>query len=69
MRGCGASVGAQRMIFKINLAENPTELWQLRRDLHVCISRLHGLAEATERIYKLLAGFVGWIAPAQLVRI
>jgi hypothetical protein len=57
------------MIFKINLAENPTELWQLRRDLHVCISRLHGLAEATERIYKLLAGFVGWIAPAQLVRI
>lgn len=69
LHDCSASVGAQRMIFKINLAETPAELWQLRSDVHLCISRLHGQAEAAKRINALLASFAGWIAPAQLVRI
>lgn len=69
LHDCSASVGAQRMIFKINLAETPAELWQLRTDLHMCIARLRGQAEAAERINTLLAGFEGWIAPAQLLRI
>lgn len=63
LHDCSASVGAQRMIFKINLAQTPAELWQLRSDLHQCISRLHGQAEAAERINTLLAGFTGWIPP------
>ena len=69
LHDCSASVGAQRMIFKINLAQTPAELWQLRSDLHLCISRLHGQAEAARRINTLLAGFAGWIPPTQLVHI
>lgn len=69
LHDCSASVSAQRMIFKINLAQTPAELWQLRSDIHLCISRLHGQAEAARRINTLLPGFTGWIAPNQLVRI
>jgi hypothetical protein len=69
LHDCSASVGAQRMIFKINLAQTPAELWQLRSDLHLCISRLHGQTEAARRINALLADFSGWIPPTQLVRI
>lgn len=69
LHDCSASVGAQRMIFKINLAQTPAELWQLRSDVHLCISRLHGQAEAARRINTLLAGFSGWIPPGQLVHI
>lgn len=69
LHDCSASVGAQRMIFKINLAETPAELWQLRSDLHLCISRLHGQVEAARRINTLLTAFGGWIPPTQLVRI
>lgn len=69
LQDCSASVGAQRMIFKINLAQTPAELWQLRSDLHQCISRLHGQAEAARRINTLLAGFAGWIPPTQLIHI
>ena len=69
LHDCSASADAQRMTFKINLAQTPAELWQLRSDLHLCISRLHGQAEAARRINTLLAGFTGWIPPTQLVRI
>ena len=69
LHDCSASVGAPRMIFKINLAESPAELWQLRSDLHLYISRLHGQAEAAKRINTLLASFTDWIPPTQLVRI
>lgn len=69
LHDCSDSVGAQRMIFKINLAQTPAELWQLRSDVHLCISRLHGQAEAARRINTLLAGFGGWIPPDQLVHI
>lgn len=69
LHDCSASQCTQRMIYKINLAETPAELWQLRGDLHLCISRLHGQAKAAERINTLLHGFTGWIPPSQLLRI
>ena len=60
---------AQRVIYKINLAGTPGDLWLLRSDLHQCISRTHDQAEAARRINALLETFCGWIPAIQLSRI
>lgn len=60
---------AQRVIFKIDLAGTPADLWLLRSDLHQCISRTHNQAEAARRINALLETFCGWIPAIQLSRI
>lgn len=59
-------MNAQRVIFKINVAQTPGELWLLRCDLHQCISRVHNQSEAARRINALLDTFSGWVPPSQL---
>jgi hypothetical protein len=62
-------MAAQRLVYKINLAETPADLWLLRSDLHQCISRTHDQSEAARRINALLDIFSGWIPAGQLTRI
>lgn len=63
------SVDAQRIIFRINIADTPADLWLLRSDLHQCISRARDQTEAARRINALLDAFSGWLPAAQLTRI
>lgn len=63
------SVDAQRIIFRINTAATPADLWLLRSDLYQCISRTRDQAEATRRINALLGTFSGWLPAAQLTPI
>ena len=63
------SVDAQRIIFRINTAPTPADLWLLRSDLYQCISRTRDQAEATRRINALLGTFSGWLPAAQLTPI
>ncbi|MES2687225.1 MAG: hypothetical protein V4706_10410 [Pseudomonadota bacterium] len=62
-------MGVQRVIYRINVAATPTELWLLRSDLHQCIARVHDQAEATRRTNNLLDAFEGWVPSHQLTRI
>ncbi len=62
-------IRAQRMMFKINAAKTPMELWMLRSDLHQCISQMHSQRVAVERINGLVDVFEGWVPPSQLTRI
>ncbi|WP_395058031.1 hypothetical protein [Polaromonas sp.] len=59
-------MGAQRVIYRINVAATPSELWLLRSDLHQCIARVHDQAEATRRTNLLLDAFEGWVPSHQL---
>lgn len=59
----------QRVIYKINMAQTPAELWLLRSDLHQCIARVHSQAIAAERINSLLSVFAGWLPSKQLAPI
>ncbi|MDO8372204.1 MAG: hypothetical protein V4639_12445 [Pseudomonadota bacterium] len=63
------SVDAQRIIFRINIADTPADLWLLRSDLYQCISRARDQTEAARRINALLDAFSGWLPAAQLTRI
>jgi hypothetical protein len=62
-------IRAQRVMFKINAAKTPADLWMLRSDLHQCISQVHSQRVAVERINSLVDVFEGWIPPSQLTRI
>ncbi|MDP2818441.1 MAG: hypothetical protein Q8O29_09230 [Polaromonas sp.] len=62
-------MGAQRVIYRINVAATPSELWLLRSDLHQCIARVHDQAEATRRTNNLLDAFEGWVPSHQLTPI
>lgn len=62
-------IRAQRMMFKINAAKTPVDLWMLRSDLHQCISQTHSQRVAVERINGLVDVFEGWVPPSQLTRI
>lgn len=62
-------IRAQRMIYKINMATTPSELWLLRSDLHECIAQAHSQGLAAERINNLLPAFKGWLPDGQLTRI
>jgi hypothetical protein len=59
----------QRVIYKINIASTPADLWLLRSDLHQCIAQVHSQSVAAERINGLLDTFEGWLPASQLVRI
>ncbi|MDI1237005.1 MAG: hypothetical protein PSV26_05915 [Polaromonas sp.] len=63
------SIDAQRIIFRINTADTPADLWLLRCDLYQCISRTRDQAEAARRINALLHTFSGWLPAAQLTPI
>ncbi|MBA3593319.1 MAG: hypothetical protein M3Q12_02515 [Pseudomonadota bacterium] len=59
-------MSTQRVIYRINVAATPAELWLLRSDLHQCVARAHNQAEATLRINNLLDAFAGWVPSRQL---
>lgn len=56
----------QRVIYKINVARTPAELWQLRSDLRQCIAKVHSQTEAAERINSVITRFQGWLPASQL---
>lgn len=60
---------SQRVIYQINVAKTPAELWLLRSDLHQCIAQAHSQGEAAERINSLIEVFEGWLPAGQLLRI
>ena len=60
---------AQRVGYSINKATTADELWQLRSELHQCISQLHSQSEAVTRINSLLPSFEGWIPLRQRFKI
>lgn len=60
---------SQRVLYKISVAQTPSELWLLRSDLHQCISQAHTQAEAAERINSLIEVFEGWLPADRLTRI
>ncbi|MDB5965117.1 MAG: hypothetical protein JWQ72_1617 [Polaromonas sp.] len=62
-------IRTQRVIYKINLARTPADLWMLRSDLHQCIAQVHSQAVAAERINNLISVFEGWLPSSQLSRI
>ena len=62
-------LNAQRVNHRINGAVTADELWQLRNELHQCISRLHSQSEAAKRINSLLPMFEGWVPARQRVKI
>ncbi|MFS2032541.1 hypothetical protein ACEN8I_00815 [Polaromonas sp. CT11-55] len=59
----------QRLIYKVNVAKTPADLWLLRSDLHQCIAQTHSQSEAAERINSLIEVFEGWLPAGQLLRI
>jgi hypothetical protein len=60
---------AQRVSYRISGALTAEELWQIRSELHQCISQLHSQTEAARRINSLLPTFAGWVPARQLVKI
>ena len=63
------NMGAQRLIYKINVARTPSDLWLLRSDVHQCIAQTHSQSEAAERINALIPAFEGWLPTSQLKQI
>lgn len=66
--GCHG-VRADRLLYKIDVAKTPADLWALRSDLHQCIAQVHTEGVAAYRINGLTAVFAGWIPAAQLTKI
>ena len=60
---------AQRVVHQINLARTPGDLWNLRCEIHQCISHVHSQTEASRRINSLVTVFTGWVAPGKLKQI
>lgn len=52
---------SDRVMVKIKTARTPAELWDLRCDLHQCISHRHDQREASRRINTLVPVFSGWV--------
>jgi hypothetical protein len=63
------NMGAQRLIYKINIAPTPSDLWLLRSDVHQCIAQTHSQSEAAERINALIPAFDSWLPASQLKQI
>ena len=62
-------LNAQLVSYLVNGAVFAEELWQLRSELHQCISQRHSQREAADRINSLLPSFTGWIPAPQRVKI
>jgi hypothetical protein len=52
-------IRTQQLIYQINLASTPADLWLLRTELQGCITQLHGPLVASERIDRLVGLFKG----------
>lgn len=61
--------GARRVVLQIKSARTPTELWDLRCEMHQCISQVHSQTEASRRINSLVTVFTGWVSPNKLTEI
>jgi hypothetical protein len=48
-------IRTQQLIYQINLASTPADLWLLRTELQRCIIQLHGQLIASERIDRLVS--------------
>jgi hypothetical protein len=68
LAGCHG-VRADRLLYKIDMAKTPADLWALRGDLHQCVAQIHTEGVAAYRINGLSAVFAGWIPAAQLTKI
>jgi hypothetical protein len=68
LRDC-SDKSAQRVAYRISGALTADELWQIRSELHQCISRRHSQTEAALRINSLLPAFTGWMPARQLMKI
>ena len=55
--------------YKIDMAQTPIQLWELRSDVHQCIARLHSERVAAARVNDIAGMFEGWIPANQLTRI
>ena len=64
LTGCNG-VSADRLFYKIDVAQTPADLWALRSDLHQCIAQVHSEGIAAQRINQVNAVFAGWIPSAQ----
>lgn len=60
---------AQRVVHQIKSARTPGDLWDLRCEIHQCISHVHSQTEASRRINSLVTVFTGWIPPNKLTEI
>lgn len=60
---------AQRVVYQINSARTPADLWDLRCELHQCISHVHSQSEASRRINSLVTAFTGWVPAKKLTEI
>jgi hypothetical protein len=68
LAGC-SGIRADRLLYQIELAKTPAELWALRSDLHQCIAQARTESVAAERINGLISVFAGWVPSAQLSKI
>ena len=60
---------AQRVVYQIQLARTPSDLWDLRCEMHQCISHVHSQTEASRRINSLVTVFTGWVPAKKLTEI
>jgi len=58
-----------RVVCKIQSARTPADLWDLRCEVHQCISQAHSQAEASRRINSLVNVFAGWVPAHKLTQI
>lgn len=62
-------IRAQRVIYNINIAKTPVDLWRLRGDLMQRIAQVHNQRVAAERFRRLIPIFEGWLPESQLLHI
>lgn len=60
---------AERVFYQIKSARTPDDLWDLRCELHQCISHAHSQSEASRRINSLVTVFTGWVPANKLTEI
>ena len=60
---------AQRVVHQIKLARTPSDLWDLRCEMHQCIAHVHSQSEASRRINSQVTLFMGWVPPGKLTQI
>ena len=65
---CGTT-RAQRVVYQIKTARTPGDLWDLRCEMHQCISHVHSQTEASRRINSLVTVFTGWVPTNKLTEI
>jgi hypothetical protein len=60
---------AERVVYQIKSARTPDDLWNLRCELHQCISHAHSQSEASRRINSVATVFTGWVPADKLTEI